>query len=119
MAYYDNYVKSEKYIGDTTFTHFSNVFHELNGKTWGIIGLGAIGKRVADVAKMFGCHVIYYSTSGKNNQPEYERVDFDFLLTTSDIVSVHAPLDENTLGLMDKNAFKKMKKEEQKDSAID
>lgn len=109
LPYYDNYVKSEKYVGDTTFTHFSNVFHELNKKTWGIIGLGAIGRRVADIAGMFGCRVIYYSTSGKNSQPGYERVDFDTLLAESDIVSVHAPLDENTAGLMDAAAFAKMK----------
>ena len=59
---------------------------------------------------MFGCHVIYYSTSGKNSQPDYERVSFDELLAQSDIVSIHAPLDENTRGLMDKVAFAKMKK---------
>lgn len=110
LRYYDDYVKSEKYVGDTTFTHFAKVFHELSGKTWGIIGLGAIGRRVADIAAMFGCRVIYYSTSGKNSQPGYERVDFDTLLNESDIVSVHAPLDENTQNLMDAEAFAKMKK---------
>lgn len=110
LHYYDEYVKSEKYIGDTTFTHFANVFHELSGKTWGIIGMGAIGRRVAELAKLFGCHVIYYSTSGKNNQSDYERVDFDTLLKESDVVSVHAPLDENTMGLMDAAAFSKMKR---------
>lgn len=78
--------------------------------TWGIVGLGNIGRRVADIAKAFGCHVVYYSTSGRNSQPGYERVDFDTLLTTSDIVSVHAPLTDDTLGLMDKAAFEKMKK---------
>lgn len=110
LRYYDDYVKSEKYVGDTIFTHFSNVFHELNGMTWGIIGLGNIGRRVADIAKAFGCHVIYYSTSGKNSQDSYERVDFDTLLKTSDIVSVHAPLDDNTQSLMDAKAFAKMKR---------
>lgn len=109
LPYYDGYVKSERYVGDTMFTHFSNVFHELCGKTWGVIGLGAIGRRVADIAAMFGCRVIYYSTSGKNNQPKYDRVDFDTLLSESDIVSVHAPLDENTMGLMGETAFSKMK----------
>ena len=109
LHYYDQYVKSERYIGDTTFTHFANVFHEISGKTWGIIGLGNIGRRVADIAKLFGCRVIYYSTSGKNNQDGYERVDFDTLLKESDIVSVHAPLDENTKDLMDAKAFAKMK----------
>ena len=109
LPYYDNYVKSEKYVGDVSFTHFAKVFHELSGKTYGIIGLGNIGRRVADIAKAFGCHVIYYSTSGKNSQPGYERVSFDELLMQSDIVSIHAPLDENTLGIMNKEAFEKMK----------
>lgn len=109
LAYYDEYVKSERYIGDTVFTHFQNVFHELSGKTWGIIGLGAIGRRVADIAKLFGCRVIYYSTSGKNTQAGYERVDFDTLLKESDIVSVHAPLTVETEGLMNKAAFDRMK----------
>lgn len=110
LRYYDNYVKEEKYINDTMFTHFDNRFWELSGKTWGIIGLGNIGRRVADIAKAFGCHVIYYSTSGKNHAADYEEVDFDTLLAKSDVVSVHAPLDENTLNLMDKAAFAKMKK---------
>ena len=110
LRYYDDYVKSEKYVGDTSFTHFSNVFHQISGMTWGIVGLGNIGRRVADIAKAFGCHVVYYSTSGRNSQPGYERVDFDTLLATSDIVSVHAPLTDDTLGLMDKAAFEKMKK---------
>ncbi|MBQ6844259.1 MAG: D-2-hydroxyacid dehydrogenase [Agathobacter sp.] len=109
LSYYDAYVKSEKYIGDTTFTHFANVFHEIAGKTWGIVGLGNIGRRVAEIAKLFGCRVIYYSTSGKNNNADYERVSFDEILAQSDILSVHAPLDENTKGLFDKSAFAQMK----------
>ncbi len=110
LSYYDNYVKSEAYVGDVTFTHFANVFHEISGKTWGVIGLGNIGRRVADLAKLFGCKVIYYSTSGKNNNSDYRRVSFEELLQESDIVSIHAPLDENTKGLMNKAAFEKMKK---------
>lgn len=109
MPYYDNYVKSEKYVNDAMFTHFANHFHELCGMTWGIIGLGAIGRRVADLAKAFGCHVIYYSTSGNHTEDGYERVDFDTLLKTSDIVSVHAPLTEQTEHLMNAAAFEKMK----------
>ena len=109
LRYYDDYVKTEKYVGDVTFAHFAKRFHQLSGMTYGIIGLGNIGRRVADIAKLFGCHVIYYSTSGKNSQPGYERVGLDELLAQSDIVSIHAPLDENTRGLMNKDAFAKMK----------
>lgn len=110
LPYYDEYVKSETYVNNTTFTHFSNVFHELSGMTWGIIGLGAIGQRVAQIASLFGCHVIYYSTSGKNNHPDYKRVSFEDLLAQSDIISVHAPLNSQTEGLINRDAFHQMKK---------
>lgn len=110
LRYYDDYVKDEKYINDTVFTHFAEHFNEVNGKTWGIIGLGTIGRRVADIAKAFGARVIYYSASGSPAQEGYEQVDFETLLTTSDIVSVHAPLNEYTKDLMNREAFAKMKK---------
>ena len=110
LAYYDSYVKEDRYINDKMFTHFAEGFHELSGKTWGIIGLGNIGRRVADVAKAFGCNVQYFSTSGKNNNKDYKQVGLDELLSYSDIVSIHAPLDDNTLHLIDKNALSKMKK---------
>lgn len=110
LSYYDNYVKSGEYLKSRIFTHFDRTFMELSGKTYGIIGLGEIGRGVANVAQAFGAHVIYYSTSGKNNSDMYERVDFDELLSRSDVVSIHAPLNENTLNLMNYEAFKKMKK---------
>lgn len=109
LRYYDDYVKNENYVNDSMFTHFDHKFNELSGKTWGIIGLGNIGRRVADIAKCFGCRVIYFSTSGKNNQKGYNRVSFDELLEQSDIVSVHAPLTDDTLGLMNREAFARMK----------
>jgi len=110
LPYYDNYVKSEAYVDNTTFTHFDNVFQELNGMTWGILGLGAIGQRVAQVARAFGCRVIYYSASGQHNHPDYDRVTFEELLSQSDILSVHAPLTDRTEGLMNSSAFHQMKK---------
>lgn len=110
LAFYDDYVKSETYVNDTSFKHFSETFHLISGKTWGIIGLGAIGRRVADIAKAFGANVIYYSTSGANHNTAYQEVDFDTLLKTSDIISVHAPLTKETKHLMNKDAFSKMKK---------
>jgi glycerate dehydrogenase len=109
LAFYDNYVKSETYVNDTEFKHFSETFRLISGKTWGIIGLGAIGRRVADIAKAFGANVIYYSTSGANHNSDYTEVDFDTLLASSDIVSVHAPLTDQTRHLMNKEAFSRMK----------
>ena len=109
LRYYDEFVKSGEYIRSDIFSHFSARFHELYGKTWGIIGLGEIGRGVAEVAKQFGCKVIYYSTSGKNQNQSYERVDFDTLLRKSDIISIHAPLNENTMGLIGEEELRKMK----------
>ena len=110
LKYYDDYVKSGDYTDDFMFTHFDRNYNEMAGKTWGIIGLGAIGHRVAEIAEAFGFHVQYYSTSGKNHDEQYTEVDFDTLLSTSDVVSIHAPLNDATQGLMNAGAFRKMKK---------
>ena len=65
---------------------------------------------MAEIATCFGANVIYYSTSGKNHSDTYKEVDFETLLRESDILSIHAPLDENTMHLMDATALSKMKK---------
>lgn len=109
LRYYDEYVKDGAYEKSPLFTHFANGFAEIKGKTWGIIGLGTIGRRVAEIAKVFGAKVIYYSASGAAPQDGYEQVDFDMLLAASDIISVHAPLNEYTENLMNREAFAKMK----------
>ncbi len=109
LPYYDKYVSSGAYMGDRSFTHFAKNFHELSRMTWGIIGLGTIGRRVAEIASCFGCMVQYYSTSGKNHTSDYTEVDFDTLLSTSDIISIHAPLNDSTAGLIDSGALSKMK----------
>lgn len=110
LSYYDQFVKSGEYIRSDVFSHFTMKFNELYGKTWGIIGLGEIGKGVAKVAEVFGCKVIYYSTSQANNNQEYTQVDLDTLLSQSDIVSIHAPLNEKTKGLIGEAELRKMKK---------
>lgn len=110
MRYYDDYVKSGEYSKSTIFTNFSNVFGELAGKTWGIVGLGHIGSRVADAARAFGCKVVYYSASGNTYDTEYEKVDLDTLLKESDIISIHAPLNQYTKDLFNYENLKKMKK---------
>ena len=109
LRYYDDYVKNGGYVNDTIFTHFEERFVQISGKTWGIIGLGNIGRRVADIAKLFGANVIYYSASGAAPQEGYTQVDFDTVLSESDILSVHAPLNEFTENLMNAEAFAKMK----------
>lgn len=107
---YDDFVKSGEYSKIDIFTYFGEPFYELKGKVWGIVGLGEIGRGVAKVAQAFGCEVVYFSTSGKNSNSEYERVEFDELLRISDIVSIHAPLNDATKDLFNKDAFSKMKK---------
>lgn len=110
LRYYDDYVKEDRYTNDTIFTHFEEVFYELSGKIWGIIGLGNIGRRVASIAEAFGAHVIYASPSGSEPQEGYHQVDMDTLLRESDIISVHAPLNEYTQNLINAEKLEKMKK---------
>lgn len=109
LHYYDDYVKKGSYINDRIFTHFAENFHELCSMRFGIIGLGNIGRRVADIASCFGADVVYYSASGSPEQKGYHQVDFDTLLSTSDIISIHAPLTSDTEGLIDAKALAKMK----------
>lgn len=110
LPYYDNYVKSGTYASQDRFSNFDKPFLELEGKRWGIVGLGNIGKKTAKIAKAFGCEVVYYSVTGKNSNQEYKRVEFDELLETCDFISVHCPLSNLTKNLIDYNAMKKMKK---------
>lgn len=109
LPVYDTYVKNGDYEKCPIFTCFEPYFTELEGKTWGIIGLGNIGRRVAEIAKAFGCRVIYYSASGKNNTADFEKADFDTLLAESDILSLHCPLTERTEKIINAQAFDKMK----------
>ncbi len=109
-AYYDAYVKSGKWSKSPIFTHLKREFFEIKDKTWGIIGLGNIGKSVANIATAFGAKVVYYSTSGVNRNSDYQRKSLDDLLKTSDIISIHAPLNEKTDNLIGKQELSMMKK---------
>lgn len=109
LARYDNYVKSGSYSKSPIFTNMDQNYHEISGMRFGIIGLGNIGQKVADIATAFGAEVVYYSTSGKNTDQPYERLDLDELLGTSDVVSIHAPLNENTENLISYEQLSKMK----------
>lgn len=110
LHHYDNYVKSGAYAAQDRFSNFDLSFTELAGKTWGIVGMGNIGRKVAKVAQAFGCKVIFYSASGNSTCTEYERVDFDTLLKESDFLSLHCPLSDKTRNLINLEALKKMKK---------
>jgi len=109
INFYDLYGKySWKY--STVFTNLSHPFFELDNKKWGIIGLGNIGLGVAKVADAFGCEVQYYSTTGKNTNTKYTQVSLDNLLATSDIISIHCALNEQTLNLLNKSNIQNIKK---------
>lgn len=110
LSHYDHYVKSGEYGAQDRFSNFDLPFCEMAGKTWGIIGMGNIGKCAARIAKGFGCNVIFYSVTGKSSCTEYERVEFDELLSRSDFISVHCPLSNITRNLIDYDAMLKMKK---------
>lgn len=128
LRHYDEYVKDGSYAAQSGFSNYDLPFTELAGKTWGIVGMGNIGKKVAGVAKAFGCRVIHYSVSENVvNAPDkkqyreirneeagmsfsIEEVDFDTLLAESDFLSLHCPLSEKSRGLIDYAALSKMKR---------
>ena len=98
--------------GDYTKVGIANrlepVFHELYGKTWGIVGAGNIGAQVANVARAMGCHVIGFSRTPKEN---IEQVGIDELCRCADIISVHLPLSDETRGIIGEREIALMKKD--------
>ncbi len=99
--YYDEVVKDGTYSRSPIFTDVSKPFFEIKGKKWGIIGLGSIGRGVANIAHAFGAEVFYYSTSGVNRTQDFKRQNLDEMLRECDIITIHAPLNDKTNNLLD------------------
>lgn len=110
LRHYDEFVKSGEYANQEHFCCLDIPFDELDGKTYGIVGMGNIGRKVAQIATAYGAHVIFYASSGHSDCTDYEQVSFDELLERSDVISLHCPLSDRTRDLFDKRAFEKMKK---------
>ena len=100
VTYYDNYFKSGAYASSERIFNFDRPTAQLRGKRWGIIGMGNIGREVARLAKAFGCEVSYYSTSGVERKEAYPSLELEELLRSSDVVSIHCPLNERTRSLI-------------------
>ena len=103
---YTEFVRSGAYSASSTPNKITPVYHELRGKTWGIVGYGNIGRAVAEVAKAFGTRVI---VNKRTPSSDCECVDIDTLCTESDIISLHCPLNEETRGLINESRLKLMK----------
>ena len=103
LDYYKKYVENKNWEESDIFTHLDEPFYELKNKQWGIIGLGSIGNKVAEIATAFGCKVNYYSTSGKNNNTKYNQQTLEELLSNSDVISIHSPLNNDTSNLINKS----------------
>lgn len=102
LNYYKEYVNNQQWQISPIFTHISQPFHEINNKKWGIIGLGTIGTQVATIAQAMGANVCYYSTSGTNHNKEIPSCSLEELLKSCDIITIHAPLNDATLNLLNK-----------------
>lgn len=110
LAYFDGKVKSGDYSASGLFTDVSMPFSELDGKVLGIVGMGNIGSSVAGIARSFGMDVVYYSTSGTSHCTDYPSLSLDRLLESADVVSIHAPLNERTAGLIGERELRLMKR---------
>ncbi len=109
IPFYDKWSKEGRWCESEIFTDYSRILYNISDKTHGIIGLGTIGKEVAKISTAFGARILYYSSSGQNNNKEYKRVELDELLKSSDIISIHAPLNEKTKNLLTKKELSLMK----------
>ena len=107
--YFDNTVKDGTYSKGTLFTDVSRPYIEMKGKRIGIVGMGAIGTGVARVAEAFGMEVVYYSTSGTGHCKEWPSISLGELMSTSDVISIHAPYNERTAGLIGAGELAMMK----------
>ena len=106
---FHGYVASGRYTQSGVANSVTPVFHELAGKTWGILGYGNIGKKVARVAEAMGCRVIVCKKTPTIE--DHPVVDFDTLCRESDILTVHTPLTDATRGLVDREHLAMMKKD--------
>ena len=107
--HYQDFVQSGDYSKNPVHVDYRHPFMELAGKTLGIVGMGAIGQKVASIARAFGMEGIYYSTSGTGHCKEYPCVGLEELLRRSDVISIHAPYNERTAGLIGYEQFRQMK----------
>jgi glycerate dehydrogenase len=111
LRYYDEFTKGDGWVDSPIFTNLQKPYFDIEGKSWGIIGLGSIGKKVATVAEAFGADVCYFSTSGNNHDSSFKELTLEELLKTSDIISIHAPLNKQTKNLLNKENLKLLKDE--------
>ncbi|MBP3289971.1 MAG: D-2-hydroxyacid dehydrogenase [Alistipes sp.] len=109
VVYYDEYFKSGRYAAADYLFNYDRPTSQIRGKRWGIIGLGNIGREVARLAEAFGCTVSYYSTSGVARDEVYKSLELNDLLKSSDIVSIHCPLNDRTRNLIGKEELQSMK----------
>lgn len=105
---YTSFVRSGEYTKNGLANRLTPVYHEIAGKTWGIVGYGNIGKQVAHVAEAMGCHVLVYK---RTPVEDAECVDFDTICQKSDILSLHVPLNDTTRNLLDKAHIAMLKKD--------
>ena len=105
---YRKYVASGEYSASPAPNRLVPVYHELKGKTWGIIGCGNIGRSVAKIADAFGAKVLFNT---RTNNPAYSCVDIERLCKESDIISIHCPLTPETKELINAKRIALMKKD--------
>ena len=109
MTHLDEYcdsVKNGEYQNSGIENRLTPVFHELYGKTFGIVGLGNIGRQVARIAEAFGCNVLCFK---RTPDPNYCCVDLETLLKNSDIVTLHLPLNDQTEKIIGEKELSLMK----------
>ena len=108
LSQYRQFVMSGEYSRQPMMNRLEPIYHEIAGKTWGIVGFGNIGRQVARVAEALGCRVLI---NKRTPVEEYTCVDIDTICREADILSVHTPLSGETRGLISEKRIEMMKKD--------
>lgn len=110
LRYFDDFSKSKDgWSSSKFFTNLDKKYSEISGKNWGIIGLGNIGNKVANIAEAFGANVLVCSPSGSKYETKYKQVSKDELMSSCDIITIHTPLNKHSENFITRRELEMMK----------
>jgi len=106
LTQYRNFTHSGEYTASGAANRVAPVFHEISSMTWGVVGGGGIGARVAGIAEALGCRVL---VCRRKKEERFKQATLDEICEKSDIISLHVPLSEETRGMINRERIEKMK----------
>ncbi len=105
------WLKSKSWTEDAHTSYLQFKGNELAGKTIGMVGFGAVGQRIASMVENFPCPVKFYDPYLESYNPKYIKTSLEDIFESCDVVSIHLPVNDSTIGMIDKSLISKMRKD--------